>query len=250
MNDDDLLKAIGGAARDADAKAREELERLAAGDDDVARPLDDAARARITAKLLEATTAKAGPKPDAATRESASASPAKTRDDGARVVLLRRAAWVVAPLAMAAAVLLWIGRPQSLAPVPDYEVSLVGGDQTTRGAPVQLRGDTIRVRSASRVQIVARPATKPEGTVEARAFLIRGGAAQPWTVPIEVSPEGAARISGEAGAIFPEATGDWDVVVAVGRAAALPTQANVVSMLGGTTGAVRVVRCHVVVSGG
>ncbi len=245
MKDEELLEAVGAAAREEDAKALRELEEIASGGDEAARPLDDAARARIAARLAKATERKSG---DA---KRAKANDAKANDDPpTRVVFLRRAAWIVAPLAMAAAVLLWIGRGGGpIAALPEYELALVGGDQTTRATPAQLRGDTLRVRAGARVQISARPATKPDGEVAARAFLIEGGAARVWEVPIEISPEGAARISGDASAIFPSPSGDWDVVLALGRPGALPTTANVLPLLVTPTAAVKLVRAHVVVSG-
>ncbi len=241
MKDDDLLKALGAAAREDDAKTRRELEEIAAGDEDAARPLDDAARGRIAARLAEAT----------GTKSVTTAKSAKTTkpDPPPNVILLRRAAWIVAPLAMAAAVLLWISRPGVITALPEYELALVGGDQTTRATPAQLRGDTLRVHTGARVQISARPATMPDGEIAARAFLIEGGAARVWDVPIEISPEGAARIAGDAGAIFPAQSGDWDVVIALGHPGSLPTAPMVVPLLTTPTAAVKLVRCHVIVSG-
>jgi hypothetical protein len=163
--------------------------------------------------------------------------------------IIRRVLWAVGVLGLAIVGVFVIGRNAPAAALPEYELALVGGDQTTYGAPVQLRADTIRVRASTRVQIVARPAMKPEGAVAARAFLIDGGAARAWSAPVEIGEDGSARIAGDAGAIFPAPSGDWDVVVAIGRPNALPTESSVVGLLTSPMPTVKIIRAHVVVRG-
>jgi len=161
--------------------------------------------------------------------------------------VIRRIAWGIAVVALAALGVYFVQKNAPAAPLPEFELSVTGGQQSTLGAPVQLRSDTVRVRGDARVQIAARPASKPDGAIAARAFLLEGGVAKTWNAPIEVSDEGVVRIAGEAGTIFPQPTGDWEVVVAIARPALLPIDATVVGLLGAPVPAVKTLRCHVVV---
>ncbi|WP_437562217.1 hypothetical protein [Sorangium sp. So ce542] len=110
------------------------------------------------------------------------------------------------------------------APVPDYAVSIAGGEAGQRSA----NGDpaapgTARLGPGSRLEIALRPATRVDGPVAVRAFLLAGDKALPWDVRPEVSAQGAARIAGDTEALFrgvPE--GEWEIAIAIGRPEALP----------------------------
>jgi hypothetical protein len=164
--------------------------------------------------------------------------------------VFRRIAWAALVLGIAALGVFLVQRNPPASPLPEYELAITGGAQTTQGAPAQLRADMVRARAGVRVQISARPTAKPEGEVVARAFVLEGGAAKEWKVPIEIAEDGVLRIAGDAGSIFPEPSGDWDVVLAVARPQVVPTATNIVSLLASASpiANVKTVRCRVVVA--
>ncbi|WP_044985888.1 hypothetical protein [Sorangium cellulosum] len=229
---------------------------------EASRPLDGEARARIADNILgvlQANGAERGApaasapraettgvplaEPTAAPRSPASsqaapagrviplaAAPGRRRWIAAAAVLAAAAAWALVarlgPGRQGGAT----GDPGALAlldapaPVPDYAVSIAGGEAGQRSA----NGDavapgTARLGPGSRLEIALRPATRVEGPVAVRAFLIAGDKALPWDVRPEVSAQGAARIAGDTEALFrgvPE--GEWEIAIAIGRPEALP----------------------------
>ncbi|WP_437941042.1 hypothetical protein [Sorangium sp. So ce341] len=159
------------------------------------------------------------------------AAPGRRRWLAAAAVLAAAAAWVlVARLGPGLHEGGATGDPGALAlleapaPVPDYAVSIAGGEAGQRSA----NGDavapgTARLGPGSRLEIALRPATRVEGPVAVRAFLLAGDKALPWDVRPEVSAQGAARIAGDTEALFrgvPE--GEWEIAIAIGRPEALP----------------------------
>ncbi|WP_438007561.1 hypothetical protein WME89_01790 [Sorangium sp. So ce321] len=115
---------------------------------------------------------------------------------------------------------------QSFPPVPAYAVAVSGGDQTLRSAPgaAPENGLATSVGPGSRLEISLRPATRVEGPLEVRAFLIRDGEAHPWDVKIELSRQGAARIAGDREALFQGVpAGRFQIALAIGRPGSLPT---------------------------
>ncbi|XXX80813.1 hypothetical protein WMF30_18830 [Sorangium sp. So ce134] len=155
-----------------------------------------------------------------------------------------RPRWVAAAVLAAAAAWLLVARPWSggpgrhpsggepgalallsaPAPVPAYVVSVAGGEAGQRSANGDASAPGIaRLGQGSRLEIALRPATRVEGPVAVRAFLIAGDKALPWDVRAEVSAQGAARIAGDTAALFrgvPE--GEWEIAIAIGRPEALP----------------------------
>lgn len=155
------------------------------------RPLGPEAEDRYAARLL-AVTAK--PKP------------------------VRRPAWrssaIGLALAAALAAVLFIPRPSAL---PEYSIVIAGGEQVVRGDP-QAAHRTPIIGPGSRLSIVIRPEKKLEGAIEARAFLMRDGAARVWSPPIEISSAGAVRIEGTREQLFAGVpAGRWEIVVALSR---------------------------------
>ncbi|WP_437947087.1 hypothetical protein WME98_40695 [Sorangium sp. So ce296] len=158
------------------------------------------------------------------------AAPGRRRWLAAAAVLAAAAAWVLVarlgPGHQGSAT----GDPGALAlldasaPVPDYAVSIAGGEAGQRSANGDPAAPGIaRLGPGSRVEIALRPATRVEGPVAVRAFLIAGDKALPWDVRPEVSAQGAARIAGDTEALFrgvPE--GEWEIAIAIGRPEALP----------------------------
>jgi ferric-dicitrate binding protein FerR (iron transport regulator) len=185
---------------------RRELERLAGETPEAHaayeafRPLEPEARERIVARLeQEGTGAKVVPL-------------ASRRRVMARVVV------PAALAAMAAGVLLVVLPVGGGAPVPEYALSFSGEQAVRSDAP---EAEVVRLGPGSRFTLVLRPEQGVEGKVEARAFLVRPGEARAWSVPMEVSAEGAVRIQGRAEEL-PVPPGEWTLAIAVGRPGALP----------------------------
>ncbi|MCC6554073.1 MAG: hypothetical protein IT372_13790 [Polyangiaceae bacterium] len=247
MRDDDpLLDALGTAARRDDPLGDPAWDALSAGalseadqaalrrravaaglpDDvlDAFRPLDAAAEERIAARALDALGA-----------EGAEAGEARKVDvgRGGRLPARRRAIGAVASaLALAAgvALLLRLGGPD---PVPDYGIAIAGGDSAVRQQTDPPEGIP-RFGPGARVEVTLRPRAPVRGPVEARAFLVREGRAQPWRPPIEVAEGGAVRVAGTKEALFagiPD--GRWEIAIAVGRPGALPDEAAVATRAAG-----------------
>ena len=231
--DDDWLDALGRAARGQTQErggdeARwerlaegtlspeedAELRRLAAEDPAAAekyeayRPLGDDVKERIVARIAEAL-------PPAPQKKIV----ALPRRKGAGVAF-------VAALAIAAGALLWVRPPLGSVDeaLPSYALT-VSGDRTTRAAGDAPAEGVVELHTDSRVDLVLRPAKAVTGEVGARAFLVQGGAAKAWAPPLQISNDGAVRITGGAGELF-GGPGEWQVVLAVGRPRDLPSDAT------------------------
>jgi hypothetical protein len=110
-------------------------------------------------------------------------------------------------------------------PIPDYAIHIAGGEPVAGDLVGLPSRDTVRVAPQATLTVTARPWTHVEGAIAVRAFLIRNGVATTWDVPVSVADDGSATIKGSAASLFPEATGDWAIVLAVGRPEALPATA-------------------------
>ncbi|MDI1476478.1 hypothetical protein [Polyangium sp. y55x31] len=220
MTTDELLKAVAQAAREAEDEIDEEIRQ---------RPLDEAARARFTDAILAQMEAE---KP--AEKIPAPAPPPR---EGAQVVPLpKRRTWVpaIAALAAAAAVALLVGLPgrgpSNGDPLPAYELSLLGGEHSTRAepAPTDPR-PPLRLGPGSSLEIVLRPASPDRKPIAAGGFLIQDGRARVWPIHPDISPDGAVRVAGERETLFPDLpAGSYEIVIAVGRPGALPDAGAVV----------------------
>ncbi|MDI3289266.1 hypothetical protein [Polyangium sp. 15x6] len=246
MTTDELLKAVAQAAREdeidddprwsalaegslpeQDRAALEEIARRSPRHEEawhMLRPLDEKARARFTDGILAQMA-----KEKAAAEESP--APAPPPREGAQVIPLpKKRTWVpaVAALAAAAAVALLVGLPargpSNGDPLPAYEVSLLGGEHSTRAepAPTDPR-PPLRLGPGSSLEIVLRPATPDRKPIAAGGFLIQDGRARVWPIQPEISPDGAIRVAGERETLFPNlSAGSYEIVIAVGRVGALP----------------------------
>lgn len=228
MSQDKLVEQLAQAARGrrAAAEADSRWERLTAGTlSDAERQeleamaaADPAARARLEAhrpvppESLDRIAA-------AAARELPSA-PAPVISLASRWRRLQLAAAAGGALALAASLLLVLAPPRS-GPLPDYQLS-VSGDRLVRSG--EDPSGTPQVSTGARLSVLLRPEAPVDGPLEARAFLLREGAAEAWEVPLEISGEGAVRISGPVEELLPPGPGRWTVAVAVGRRGQVPTQ--------------------------
>ncbi|WP_437911412.1 hypothetical protein WME73_27035 [Sorangium sp. So ce302] len=113
----------------------------------------------------------------------------------------------------------------AMLPVPAYAMTLAGGEVRARSASSGADA-TARLGPGSRLEITLRPATRVDGPVAVRAFLIQGETARPWDVHADLSEQGAARIEGDTETLFPGVPeGEWEIAIAIGRPAALPDSA-------------------------
>ena len=195
--DDAALEAVARGETGTETVA--ELELRAQDDREVAalvaasRPLGADVEARIAARVTaEAAPAKAGSRPTAPRPNVVS--------------FARRVGIIAGPLALAAAVLLWVlaGRNGETARtlLPDYAVSATS-DQTMRGvADPPSAALRLHVGDAP-FEIVLRPATTAGVKVVAYAFAIAIGEGEPNPIEakVEIAPEGGIRIRGRAGAL-------------------------------------------------
>lgn len=210
--DDAALEAV--ARGEVGSEAVAELERRAAEEPEVAamlassRPLGADVEERIAARV-GLRSGRAAVKPAAAARP------------GGPVVrsLARRVAVFAGPLALAAAVLVWVMAGRNGEPghalLPDYAVSATS-DQTMRGPaadPTPAAGLRLHAGDAP-FEIVLRPATRAGTRVVAYAFAIGEGEPNPIEAKVEIAPEGSIRIRGRARAL----QGAREVRVVVGTA--------------------------------
>jgi len=245
MSTDELLKAAAKAAREdgiegdprwtalvegkisaEDRAALEDLARTSRAHDETwqtLQPLDDAARSRITNRILaqlqgEQAGARVIPLP--ARRPGAAALVAVACAAAIAVLVLRRESppeVALGPQGDAQA-------DRLEAPVPAYEIALLGGERTLRADPDPAGApSSVVLGPGSSLEITLRPATAVRGPLEVRGFLIRGGQVRRWDVRADVSEEGAARIAGEREALFPGVpAGAWEITLVVGRPGTLP----------------------------
>lgn len=181
------------------------------------RRLDRETKERIVERTLEQLPAAQAP--------GRSSGPSRLlRFPGPLARLRRGQALVAGSIAAAAGFLLVFGAPRTPPPLPSYDAYFSGGARATRAAAAPLEGD-LALPYGSRFEVVLRPFTRVEGPLAARPFLLGPGAAKRLDLPVEISAEGSVRISGaveELGA----PPGRWELVIAVGRPASLPSAAQ------------------------
>lgn len=176
------------------------------------QPMDDAARARTTARILR-DFRPAAAQPSTLTRMHAPPPVLAKRRLG-------RTSTILTSLAVAAGVLLGVNALRTTNEIPKYELTLAG-EQPMRGQPA---GDTElhTFSSHERFRLLLRPDRAVRGPVAARVFLIRGDESRRWETPVDISNEGAIRIVTPLDTLPPGSGGAWEMVVVVARPGALP----------------------------
>ena len=112
-----------------------------------------------------------------------------------RLTPRRMIAWA-APLALAAGLVFWLGQTRTrLETLPEYAMVVQGSDQVMRG-PAEGSGKLTAGGADARFELVARPATRIDGELTAKAFAVRDGAPSPLEASVDVSEEGAVRVVG------------------------------------------------------
>jgi hypothetical protein len=217
MSDDDLLRGLARAAREE----RAQHER-AEGDPDLARPIDEKARARFADAALAAMGPAAG---DGRVRHLADERNKRTR---AR-------AWAFAAVGAAtlAAALLIFVRAGPQPTLPEYEVSFVGGEASSRAAPATPTGAAITVRADGHLELRLRPAHPAQGAIEVRTAAIHDGEVHLWRPNVETSADGAVRIVGDVRTLFDDPRGTWEALVALGRPGAVPDDPRAIANAAG-----------------
>jgi hypothetical protein len=176
--DKDIVARVGAHVRE---------ERAAEPDAEAAKPLGDDAVDRIVARVAPATNATKSTVPKA--------KPAKV------IVLPTWARTYAAPIAVAAAVVLFVATRDHGAngpALPGYAIT-ASGEQMVRGDVP--KSTTLRVgkAAASRFEIVLRPDTSVgDAKVIAYAFAKEGNEPSALDAKVEVSKDGAVRITGDA----------------------------------------------------
>jgi hypothetical protein len=158
--------------------------------------------------------------------------------------------YAAAPLAAAAAFVVFIAtRGSSIVAPPAYEMSLVSANQLRDPASAKTNGLEFLLDPDGELELVARPLT-PVKNAHARAFLIHSGDVKPWLVPLQISEEGAIRVTGMTRVLFPSTTEAYDVALIVASGDKLPTDAEGQRLAAGgpqasETGNYRVIRAHI-----
>lgn len=195
--DDAALEAVARGESASASEAVRALEERAKREPETAamvaasRPSGDAAVERVVARV--------GAKANANAKADANA---KANAKGGRLIaLVRRASVVVAPLAVAAAVVLYLGRGGgSREALPEYSV-VASGEKDTRGADEAQARLELRGGEGATFEIVARPGTDAGAHVVAYVFAIGEGEPNPVDAKVEVAFGGSVRIRGRARAL-------------------------------------------------
>ncbi|MBK8258260.1 MAG: hypothetical protein IPK82_37025 [Polyangiaceae bacterium] len=172
------------------------------------------------------TQATEAPPKSASTEESATST--KPIAEASNVIALapkrasRVARWVSlgGALAAAAAVVFAVTRPRDL---PVYTMNIKGGIADVRATPVDTH-DPVLVNRASQLSITLRPATKVDGRVSAKVFLMQDSTSFEPKVSLELAESGSIRITGTAQDWFTgKPAGTWQLCAFVGDPSKLPT---------------------------
>jgi hypothetical protein len=172
------------------------------------RPLGPEVEAKIAAKIAAKVSGAAA---------STSKSTIEKPNPGRVIAFVRRNAMYVAPFAVAAAALLYVGSGRQGGPeLPDYSI-VASGEREMRGAGAPPSQGVLELRGGTEAgfEIVARPATRAATRVVAYAFAIGEGEPSPVDAKIDVAPEGAVKVHGRARAL----DGAREVRVVLGTAA-------------------------------
>ena len=222
-NDDDLLQALGDLARDEDPAQDLRLDQLSAGT--LCEDEREALRAR-NVPMAEDVIEAFRPIDEAGKERFVDAILAQQTEPASTVVPLpSKRKWlagtgVAGAVALAAAIALFVST-RGPAPLPDYDLVVLGGESGVRSKPAE---GVPRLVAGSRLELRLRPATRTSGTLEVRGALKRGADVRTWSPPVHQDPDGAARIVGTREELFPGIpNGTWTVVVGIGRPDTLPT---------------------------
>jgi hypothetical protein len=253
MHDEDLMKALGRAARaepspdarydalaagtlsdaERDALLEEAARSEAAAEAyDAFRPLGAEFQARVVHRILAGRGAAPG-----GDREAAAPGPAAAPAEARKVVPFPvRTARRFIPLALAASVLVAVGlvmlRGEGGGPLPGYGLTLEGQVMLMRGeAPP---AEAAPFAPGNRFRLVLTPERDVAGEVEARAWVqTPDGRVEPLAAPAaRIAETGAVLIEGDVGGDVQLPQGESTLFVVVGRAGALPDAGEATAAVG------------------
>ncbi len=175
MNDDELLRGLKGAALRSEAKSRPN------------DPLGAQFEAQVVERIVRSQ----------------------------RVVKPRRALWLAAPLAAAAAIALWLARPAVApsAPLPEYAMEITGGVDTERGATPS-RND-VSAHESDTLTILLRPTTDVSMPVEAHLLVPQGATLRDVQVTQRISSTGSVELRARVAELVTE--GDVSATIVLTR---------------------------------
>ena len=222
MSEDGLLHKLGNLAR-----FDERWDRLAAGTLSAEEEAELRALAETSEEAREAYEAFRPLGPDF---HAAVARAIRTRagEPGAQPLPFSRrtrrlAAWSAAAAAAAAALLVLLRAP----PLPAYSLAEIsGGSRATRGEATEA-GEWA---PGDRFEATLRPHTEVTraGTLQARAFLLRGGELRPLRVRCQFDRRGSVKLEGSLDRDL--SPGNWTLWVVVGRRGAAPNPTDLRSL--------------------
>jgi len=133
----------------------------------------------------------------------------------------------VAAFVLAVLLIGYAGTPWQI-PADSFDAYLleVRGDQMRGGAGERNPDEVFRFAHGSTLQIVLHPEEPVTGAVEVETYIEHAGTLTPWSAPIRVWEEGAARIKGRVGEDVTLPPGESDLYVVVGRPGQLPAAAE------------------------
>jgi hypothetical protein len=165
----------------------------------------------------------------------------------------KRARWVsvtsvAAPLALAAAVALYVGRGGPGPVAATYDLVVEGGEREMRAVGPAPTGPTALARDG-RVSFLLRPRSAAPGGAAVRVMVEHEGALRTWEISPRVSPEGVMRLDATPSELASLPAGPSRVLLFVGPAARLPTDdASARRILGGADAEVQTLTRDVVMT--
>ncbi|MDF2692771.1 MAG: hypothetical protein K0S65_1154 [Labilithrix sp.] len=130
----------------------------------------------------------------------------------------RRLVWIAGPLALAAAMLVYMAgqRGPSLPELPAYSIAASMGESTPPSSRLHLPSGSSR---EARFELSLRPATPPVDKVVAYAFTLDAPGAEPAPLDakVEIAPDGSVRLTGRPRVL----EGAREIRVVVGEPAAI-----------------------------
>jgi len=220
--DDELLRALGRehrrAEREADAAMAEGTDTTAepAFETDFFRPLSADERASVLDAAFERIDAE---------QAGSSVEPAARASGRGRTIAV-----IGAALAMAAALVLWIARPQAPSgTLPGYTLTtLRGGTSDVRSDPTQVNRELV-LQGDRPIEAVLTPSKSIDGEL-AVTVVARSTDGRRVFAPVdaaEISENGAVRLKGPLSRFARLEPGDWEVTLVVSPAGDRPEDAEV-----------------------
>ncbi len=146
----------------------------------------------------------------------------------------RRSVWIAAAIAVAAALLLWLGMRQGTTPagdplaLPSYSAARLEGGARTMRSGDDASVTKLELGADDRVEWVFKPET-PVTKPLAATVLAVSPAAEPVLSPVvgaTVSPRGVVTVEGPLSEIVPLSPGTWQTTVLIGSPDTVPTAAD------------------------